>query len=276
MDVNALLISMGSMGGLGAFFALGLIIANIKLHVDEDPRNIMVLEELPGANCGGCGYPGCGAFAERIVDGSASITACPVNTADGVAEIARIMGVEAEVGEKMFARVLCLGGNDETAKKGEYLGIRTCMGAHLTFGAEKLCQYGCLGFSDCVRSCPFDAIKMNDNGLPVVDEEKCTGCGNCEIACPRDIIEIHPSSRNLFVFCRNKDEAKYSRTVCIKACTACKACVKAVDEGQIVMANNLAVIDYETYGTVPEIPTQKCPNGVIDLITDVYSKQAEH
>ncbi|MFH2129367.1 MAG: RnfABCDGE type electron transport complex subunit B [bacterium] len=267
MDVNALLISMGSMGGMGALFALGLIFADIKLHVDEDPRIALVLDELPGANCGGCGYPGCSAFAERIVDGSASITACPVNTADGVAEIAMIMGVEAEAGEKIVARVLCKGGKEQTAKKGEYIGIKTCMAAHLTFGADRLCQYGCLGYGDCEQSCPFDAIKMDDNGLPIVDDEKCTGCGNCVTACPRKIIEIHPISRNLFVFCKNQDDAKYARSVCIKACNACKACVKAVDEGLIVMQNNLAVINYDVYGTVTELPTQKCPTGAIDLIS---------
>lgn len=266
MDVNALLISMGSMGGLGALFALGLIIANIKLHVEEDPRIALVLEELPGANCGGCGYPGCSAFAERIVDGSVAITACPVNTDDGVGEIAKIMGVDAEAGEKTVARILCKGGNYETAKQGKYIGIETCIAAHLTFGAEKLCRYGCLGFGDCVSSCPFDAIVINDNGLPVVDEEKCTGCGNCESACPRSVIEIHPVSHRIFVFCKNRDEAKYARSVCTKACNGCKACIKGVEEGQIVLEKNLAVIDYETFGTETELPTKKCPSGAIDFI----------
>ncbi len=272
MDVNALLISMGSMGGLGALFALGLIIANLKLHVEEDPRIAFVVEELPGANCGGCGYPGCGAFAERIVDGNASITACPVNTEEGVAEIAQIMGVDAEAGEKTVARILCKGGNYETAKKGEYLGIETCIGAHLTFGADKLCQFGCLGFSDCVKSCPFDAMYMDDNGLPVVDEVKCTGCGNCVTACPRKIIEVHPYSHQLFIFCKNLDEAKYARTVCTKACNACKACVKAVEEGQIVMEENLAVIDYDLFGKDTELPTKKCLTGAMDLVSSLKTK----
>lgn len=266
MNIQELLISIASMGGLGALFALGLIIADMKLHVEVDPRIELVLEELPGANCGGCGLPGCGAFAESIVDGSSAITACPVNTDDGAAEIARIMGVAAEAGEKTFARVLCRGGNLETAKKGKYLGIETCLASHLTFGGEKLCQYGCLGFGDCVRSCPFDAIFMNDNGLPVVDEEKCTGCGNCETACPRDIIEIHPASHRIFIFCKNRDEAKYARSVCTRACNACKACIKGVEEGMIVLENNLAVIDYNLFGSQTELPTQKCPTAAIELI----------
>jgi len=268
MNIQDLLMSMASMGGLGALFSIGLIIANLKLHVEEDPRIALVLEALPGANCGGCGYPGCGAFAERIVAGSAAINACPVNTEDGVAEIASIMGVDAEAGEKRVARVLCRGGNLETAKKGVYLGINTCIAAHLTFGGEKLCQFGCLGFGDCVKSCTFDAIFMSENGLPVVDEQKCTGCGNCEAACPRKIIEIHPVSHRIFVFCKNRDEAKYARSVCTRACNACKACIKGAAEGAIVMENNLAVIDYDIFGSQSELPTQKCPTGAIDLIME--------
>lgn len=266
MDVLSLIISMSTMGGMGAIFALGLILANIKLQVEEDPRVNLIMEELPGVNCGGCGFPGCNAFAERIVDGGAAISGCPVNTPEGVEEIANIMGVEAEVGEKKIARVLCRGGEYETAKKGEYFGIKTCIAAHLTFGADKLCQYGCLGFGDCVVSCPFDAIEMNDNGLPEVSLERCTGCGNCQTACPRDIIEIHPIRRNLFIFCKSRDEAKFARQTCIKSCNACRACVKAVEAGQIEMKNNLAVINYRIYGTVSELPTAKCPTGAIVLL----------
>jgi len=266
MDVTALVVSMSSMGGIGALFAIGLAFADKKLRVDEDPRIEQIVEELPGANCGGCGLPGCGAFAEAIVNASSPINACPVNTADGVEEIGLIMGIEVEAAEKTTARVLCKGGNYEAAVKGEYLGIKTCMAGHLFYGADKLCQYGCLGFGDCVRSCPFDAMVMDDNGLPIVDDDKCTGCGNCEIACPRDIMEVHPLSHNIFIFCKSHDEAKFARTACIKACVGCKSCVKGVEEGQITMNDNLAVINYDKYGIVKEVPTTKCPNNSIDLI----------
>ncbi len=274
MDMTSFVISMASMGGLGALFALGLIVANIYLHVDEDPRFYLIVEELPGANCGGCGYPGCNAFAELIIAGTVPIGACPVNSSEGVEEIAGIMGVEADSEENKIARVLCKGGNYETAQKGEYLGIRTCIGGHLAGGADKLCQYGCLGFGDCVSCCPFGAIFINDNGLPEVDEKNCTGCGNCEIACPRNVIEIHPQSRNLFVFCKSQDEAKFARTACIKACVGCKACVKGVGKGQIDMNNNLALINYETYGTVEELPTKKCPNAAIAMLETPLKKLA--
>jgi Na+-translocating ferredoxin:NAD+ oxidoreductase subunit B len=269
LDVTSLVVSMSSMGGIGALFAIGLAFADKKLRVEEDPRIELVVEELPGANCGGCGLPGCGAFAEAIVSASSPITACPVNTADGVEEIGLIMGIEVEAAEKTTARVLCKGGDAETAVKGEYLGIRTCIGGHLFGGADKLCQYGCLGFGDCVKSCQFDAIVIGDNGLPIVDDDKCTGCGNCETACPRDIMEVHPLSHNIFIFCKSHDEAKFARSACLKACVGCKSCTKGVEEGQITMDNNLAVINYENYGVVTELPTKKCPNNSIDLIGDV-------
>lgn len=268
MDVTSLLISMSSMGGLGAFFAVGLAIADKKLRVEEDPRIALISEELPGANCGGCGYPGCGGFAESVVAGKAPIGGCPVNTEDAAEAMAEIMGVKVEKTEKNIARIFCIGGKNETAKKAEYIGIHTCIAAHLAFGGDKLCQYGCLGFGDCLISCPFDAMVMNDNGLPEVDEELCTGCGNCTDTCPRNIIELHPQkSHNLFILCKNHDEAKYARSVCIKACVGCKACTKGVEKGQINMENNLAVVNYETYGQdVTELPTKKCPNNIIQIL----------
>ncbi len=269
MDLTSLVVSMASMGGLGALFAIGLAIAHVKLHVEVDPRIDMVMGELPGANCGGCGLPGCSAFAEAIVAGNAAITGCPVNTQDGVDEIAGIMGVQAEVKEKELARVLCNGGNAETAPKAIYKGIKTCLAAHLTFGGDKLCKYGCLGYGDCVVSCPFDAIYIGDNGLPLVDEEKCTACGNCVTACPRNIIEVHPVSHNLFVFCKSEDEAKYTKLTCTRACNGCKACQKGAGVEKIEMVNNLPRINYEVYGVVDEVPTTKCRNNAIGLIESV-------
>ena len=272
MDITSLIVSMSSMGGMGAIFAIGLAIADKKLSVEIDPRVELIIDELPGANCGGCGSPGCGAFAESIINGKARITGCPVNTQDAIDEISDIMGVKAEVKEPEIARVLCKGGNEETAKKAEYLGIRSCIAAHLTFGGDKLCRYGCLGYGDCVTSCPFGAIVMNSNGLPEVDEVKCNGCGNCVVACPRDIIETHPQSRNIFIFCKSHDEAKYTKTLCVNACNGCKACTKAVEDGQIEMKDNLAVINYSNYGKVTELPTTKCVNEAIALIESNLSK----
>ncbi len=268
MEMNVILISMASMGGLGILFAVGLAVANRVFYVEEDPRIGEVLEALPGANCGGCGFPGCSAFAEAIVNGTAEINGCPVNTEEGVEEIAGIMGVEATAGERLIARVICMGGNKEAAFKAEYRGIKSCLAASISGGGDKLCEYGCLGYGDCVRSCPFDAMYMNDNGLPVVIEDKCTGCGNCVEACPRSIMELHPESHKLFILCKNEDVPKEARTVCTKACIGCGICVRAVNKGEIILENNRAKINYEVFGTQPVLPTEKCSTQSLTVLGD--------
>jgi len=275
MDMASIAVSMLSMGGLGALFASGLVIANKKLYVEEDPRIALIQDSLPGANCGGCGLPGCSSFAQNIVTGEIGISGCPVCNDEAREAIANVMGLEAEKGEKIVARVLCQGGDYESAQKGNYLGIETCTAAHITSGGDKLCLYGCLGYGECVDSCPFNAIDMSDNGLPVVDEEKCTGCGNCSDACPRHIIEMHPVSNTVFVACKNEDSPKDSRKVCIKACVGCSLCVRGVDEGLMTMENNLARIDYMLYGQGLELPTDKCSTNALILLESVPKTEVE-
>ena len=266
MDVGTLLISMASMGGLGALFSGGLALANKKLHVEEDPRISEIQDWLPGANCGGCGYPGCANFAEKVVLQETTVGGCPVCNDEAREEIARFMGLEAEAGEKLVARIMCQGGEYETAKKGVYFGAETCTAAAITSGGEKMCAYGCLGFGECVDACPFDALHLDANGLPVVDQENCTGCANCIDACPRGVIEMHPVSDRLFVACRNEDGPKESRKLCIKACVGCSICVRALADGEMTIENNLARIDYGKYGQGNELPTEKCPTDCLIVI----------
>jgi Na+-translocating ferredoxin:NAD+ oxidoreductase RNF subunit RnfB len=260
------------MGGLGAFFSIGLALAYFGLYVEVDPRLEMVNGVLSGANCGGCGYPGCTAFADALIHGKAAITACPVNTQDGMDELSSILGIQKQIKKNVYARVLCRGGNNETYPKGRYRGIQTCLAAHLTFGGDKLCRYGCLSFGDCVASCPFDAIYIDKNGLPDVSDLKCTGCGNCVTVCPRNIIELHPVDHNLFIFCKSEDEAKYTKLTCTKACNACKSCQKKAGENNISVVNNLARINYDNYGTVNTLPTDKCRNNAIEIIQKIANK----
>jgi len=272
--ISSILISMASMGGMGLLFSAGLAVANKKFYVAEDPRITAVMEELPGANCGGCGYPGCANFAENVVNGTALANGCPVNTADGAEAVARIMGVDVETGERLIARVICRGGDYETAKKGTYHGIMSCTAAHLMGGGDRLCDYGCIGYGECVDVCPFDAMYMNENHLPVVIEDKCTGCGNCADVCPRDVIEMHPESHKLFIMCKNEDAPKEARQTCIKACIGCGICIRAVEEGEIVLEDNLARINYDKYGRVPVIPTEKCAPGSFVTFGEEESAEA--
>jgi len=194
------------------------------------------------------------------------VDGCPVCSEEAFEEIARIMGVDAKKGERMVARVFCQGGHYETATKAQYYGIQSCLAATFVGGGEKLCEYGCIGYGDCVNACPFGAMYLNSNGLPVVIDEKCTGCGNCVEACPRGVIELHAESDNLFVLCRNQDAPKDARKICIKACIGCGICVRAVDNGEITLENNLARIDYKRYGKQKQLPTDKCSTGCLVVI----------
>ncbi|HOG29065.1 MAG TPA: RnfABCDGE type electron transport complex subunit B [Vicinamibacterales bacterium] len=254
-----------TMGGLGALFAGGLAFADRKLRVEEDPRIGDVLSQLPGANCGGCGLAGCQDFAVKVVGGEKAVTGCPVGGPDVAAEIARILGVEAGESVRLVARVLCRGtAGEHAAVKAGYVGPSSCAAKALVAGGEKACLHGCLGGGDCVDACQFDAIVLNENGLPEVIDELCTGCGACVTACPRDIIELHPEDRQLFVFCRNRDDPRTARKICAVACIGCGICAKKSD-GAITMVENLAVIDY-TRLDPSIIPVDRCSTKAIGFL----------
>lgn len=266
MDLTDFLVSMASMGGLGILASAGLSLANKKLYVVEDPHIKEITAALPGANCGACGFAGCANYAEKLFAGEAELSACNVASSEAIAEIAHILGVETIARELQIARVMCQGGIAEAAKKAEYLGIRSCLAADLMAGGEKQCSYGCLGFGDCIAACPFDALYLNKNGLPVVIEERCTGCGKCVDACPRGVVELHPESHRLFVLCRNHDSPKEARKMCAKACIGCQICTRAVDGDGMAIDNNLAAIDYSTYGHEAVLPTDRCPTDCLVIL----------
>ncbi len=103
------------LGALGALFGLILSVASKIFEVKKDPREEAILSHLAGANCGGCGYPGCGGCAAAILAGNAPVTACAPAGPDNAAAIAEIMGMAAPTGERQVAFVRCNGG--EAAKK---------------------------------------------------------------------------------------------------------------------------------------------------------------
>jgi len=273
MDLT-LIIAITTMGGLGFIFAGALAIADKKLRVEENPKIAEINNILPNANCGACGYAGCYDFAVNVVNGEAKIDGCTVGGQEVVDEIARILGKESRKSVKLVARILCKGGNAEAAKKPntEYHGSKSCAVKAIVGGGEKMCLYGCLGGGDCVEACPFGAIFMNENGLPVVIEELCTGCGKCVQACPRGLIEIHPENRELFVFCKNHDDPKRSKEVCKVACTGCGICARKSDGG-IVMKDFLPVINYDNLD-ISKIPLDKCKTGAKRLVHPEKAEQA--
>lgn len=271
---SSLLIAILTMGGLGLLLSLALAIADKKLRVEENPKISLVQELLPNANCGACGNAGCYDFAVKVTEGKISVNGCPVADEDSIKEISHILGSNGVDVVKQVGRVLCRGGWNEAVRKNViYNGPKSCAVQSIVSGGEKLCFYGCLGGGDCVDACKFNAMYMNEDGLPVIIDELCTGCGLCASACPRNIIEIHPHDRNLFVFCKNEDDPKTSKKVCSVSCIACAICARKSDGG-VYMKNNLAIIDYSKLD-ISKVPLDKCSTRAIDFIKKFEQSEEE-
>lgn len=254
-----ILSSVIGLGALGLTFGAILALASKKFAVEVDPRIEEINEVLPAANCGACGYPGCIGYAEAIVTRGESTTLCNPGGNETVAAIASILGIEAEEMIPQIAVVRC-GGTHEAAKaKYIYEGIKDCNVATLLGGGAKACEYGCLGLGSCVESCPYDAMAMRDDGLPMVFEEKCTGCGICVTTCPKGIMELIPATQKIYVACVSPKRAKEVKAVCSVGCTGCGLCAnpKFTPSGKVKMENNIPVIppDWEDY----ETSVEKCP-----------------
>lgn len=204
------------MGGLGLLVGAGLAFASKIFYVYVDPTILAVEEALPGANCGGCGLPGCSANAEAIVAGRAGPNSCVAASADVALEIAKILGVSVEAKEPDIARPGCTYGVSEADTKFIYDGLSDCRAASLMSGGMKVCTIGCLGLGSCARACPFDAITMGPEGLPVVDEVRCTGCGTCERVCPKHIITLSSVTRRIL----REYKTDECTTPCQRACPA--------------------------------------------------------
>jgi len=207
------------MGGVGAACGIGLALASKVFHVEVDPKIEAVSEALPGANCGGCGFPGCSANAVAIVQGRNAPSSCVAGGPELAVQIATIMGVKLEAREPDIACPGCTYGTQDADLKYAYGGIRDCRAAALLGGGSKVCPIGCLGLGTCARACPFGALSMGPDNLPVVDVEKCTGCGTCERICPKHIITLTSNSRRI--------QEEYKTDECTAPCQ--RACPAGID-----------------------------------------------
>ena len=247
-----ILIAIGILGGLGLVFGLVLAIASKVFYVETDPRLDQLNESLPGANCGGCGYAGCGGYAEAVLKGEAPIGKCASGGDECAQKMAEIMGVKAEKMARRVAMVRCSGYKRKDAEgktiglleKGNYEGVHDCLAATKVAGrGHTICKFGCLGFGNCVKACQYDAIHVVD-GVARVDFDKCVGCMSCAAACPRGVIASVEYGEHIVISCSSHAKGNVTTRGCTLGCIGCGLCKKVCPQGAITLNKNLAVIDY--------------------------------
>lgn len=246
---EVIIYAVSSLGVLAIVAAVILYFVAQKFKVFEDPRIDDVEEILPSANCGGCGYAGCRAFAEAIVKkGSMDGFNCPVGGGDLMMDIGKVLGLEAELSEPQIAVVRCNGSITNSPAKIKFDGIQSCASASSVFSGEGGCSHGCLGLGDCVESCDFDAIHINPETMLPEVTNNCVACNACVLACPKDLIELRnvgKKERRIFVACMNEEKGAPAKKNCEVACIGCSKCFKVCPFDAIEMVNNRAYIDFE-------------------------------
>lgn len=240
--MHELLIAVLIVAGIGLIAGLGLAIASIVMAVPKDEKAEAVLETLPGANCGACGYSGCSGYAAALAHGEAKPGLCSPGGAETAAAIAQVLGVEAGEVEYKTALVHCMGSYDNTSDRMRYQGIESCAAAAQLYGGVGSCSYGCMGLGDCASVCEYDAIKVC-NGVASIDPGRCKGCSKCVEACPKRLISFVPLKIQAVVRCSNCDKGGEARKVCKTACIGCMRCVKACEFGAVTVKNFKAEVD---------------------------------
>ena len=263
--LESMLYPIISVGGLAVVFGIVLVFSARKFHVESDPNVDNIVRVLPGANCGGCGYPGCAIFAERVVKGEANYNGCPPAGESAAAEIAKYLGIDAAPSNRKVAFIKCNGSNDNIKRNYFYDGPKSCVSAsQLATGGNKTCQYSCIGHGSCLNACHFGAIKIVES-IAVVIREKCTACGKCVAVCPKNLIEMVPDKSKVRVLCNSRDKGRLVLESCRAGCMSCGLCQKVCEPGAITVEDNIAHIDYEKC-TLCMACVNKCPTKSIKLM----------
>jgi electron transport complex protein RnfB len=242
--------------------------------VEVDPREMALLELLPGVNCGACGFAGCSGYARALVKGEVPPDLCPPGGNEVAVKLANILGVTAAMSEPQVAVVFCQGDNRKAGSKYRYLGVADCVAAQRLADGPKLCPGGCLGLGSCERACPFGAIEMTADGLAVISRALCTGCRKCVAACPRQVIRMTPVAATVHVLCNSHDAGAVVRKYCTVGCIACQICVKTAPEAYRVDERLAVVTSPRNDEALPAVA--KCPTHCIRDFTDGYPEGSSY
>ncbi|MFA5569848.1 MAG: RnfABCDGE type electron transport complex subunit B [Sphaerochaetaceae bacterium] len=249
---------------LSLLLGLGLAVASQKLAVEKDVRAELILEALPGANCGACGYPGCSGYADALSAKEAENGLCTPGGAETAVKVAEILGEEAtEMGEKMVAFVHCRGNNELTKRNFVYDGVEECSAAFMLLDGESACTYGCLHQGSCIQVCPTDAIYRDEIGNVTVNPDLCIGCEKCTLVCPTHVIKMIPARGSHVVACNSHDRGPVVRKICEVGCIACNICERKFPDSGCVVANFLSEIDYSRPMTQIAEAAAACPTKCI-------------
>jgi Na+-translocating ferredoxin:NAD+ oxidoreductase RNF subunit RnfB len=264
--IENILYQVLSVSALSLVFGALLGFSARKFAVKTDPRAEKIKSILPGVNCGACGFPSCGGFAEALVKEDAAGIRCPVGGAAAADGIAETLGVASQASGKKTAFIMCYGMDDNVKRNYFYDGPKSCIAAsQLATGGNKSCSYSCIGLASCKNICPFDAIKIVDS-IAVVESQKCTACGKCVTVCPKNLIEIVPDKSKVRILCNSRDRGRLVRRNCRSGCIGCAICQKICVPTAIKVENNIACINYDKCTSCMAC-VKKCPTKAIKVIS---------
>ena len=263
--INTALAIIVVLVGIGTFFGIVLALADKKFAMEENPLIKEVEEVLPKGQCGACGYAGCAKYAEAVVEKTEVPPNLCIPGKKAVAEkVAELTGKKASAAEPQYAQLKCRGTKTAAVMAASYKGIPDCAAAKLIQGGPKACKYGCLGFGNCVRVCPFGAMTMGADGLPVIEKDICTGCGKCVTTCPQGLLVLQSLRAPVQVSCSSHDKGPAARKSCKNACLGCGLCMRNCANGAIKIDKFVAVIDSnKCLNCTDTTCLSKCPTGAI-------------
>ena len=253
-----ILIPLLVLAAIGAFCAALLVVAAKYFATEENQTEAALRDCLPGANCGACGFSGCDGYAKALADGATEKTALCIPGGDKTAaELAKILGKEAEDVEELVAYIACGGTCDASGRKYDYRGKPSCIAASSAFRGDRFCTFACLGYGDCMQVCPHHAIST-EGGIAKINSSKCVGCGLCAKTCPQHIIHLVKDTTRVVIKCSNQNKGADVRKICKSGCIGCGKCEKACPTGAMTVKDNLATIDYSKC-TACGLCAESCP-----------------